>query len=322
MRRKWLFIWLASALLTAALARILPEFALLLKARVTRPLTRLIGALSALLPFPAAGLFAALTLLLPGAALLSFRYRPVARLLAVLLCACLTGYILLWDVLYACPALPSQALSEPSLSILCERLITQAEESLPESLAADRDALPDAALGLMRACTEQSLQTARWTRFPALFSRLGIAGLYFPLTGEALVNGDDLPDTLPFTICHELAHQAGWAREDEANYAAFLACESCDAPAFRYSAHFTMLLYAMKTLRRVDEYRWHECVNRMNPALLSRFAAANGLNATPSTGLRAIQETLTDAFLRVSGDPGGIDSYERVIQLIAAHWQV
>ena len=57
------------------------------------------------------------------------------------------------------------------------------------------------------------LVPAKWTRFPALFSALGIAGLYFPFTGEAIVNGDDLPDTLPFTICHELAHQAGFARE-------------------------------------------------------------------------------------------------------------
>src|SRR5207247_860895 len=47
-----------------------------------------------------------------------------------------------------------------------------------------------------------------------LMSYLGIAGIFIPFTGEANVNAT-LPDwELPFTACHALAHQRGFAREE------------------------------------------------------------------------------------------------------------
>ncbi|MBQ8953725.1 MAG: DUF3810 family protein [Clostridia bacterium] len=321
MKRKWPLIWLALSLLTSASARQFPAFALFLKLYAARPLSAIISALSALLPFPAAGLYLAVLALLPGAALLALRHKPFKRPLAVLLCALLTGYILLWDVLYACSAPPASNISTASLAALCEQFVDRAEEALPSAFPIEKHVLPDAALQLMRAQTGFPLQSVKWTPFPTLFSSLGVAGLYFPLTGEAFINGDELPDTLPFTICHELAHQAGWARESEANYAAFLACEACDVPAFRYSAHFAMLLYGMSMLHKADEARWRDCLNRMSSLLLKRFARAGGLDFTPSVGAQAMQEKLTDAFLRLSGDASGIGSYEQVIPLIAAHWQ-
>ena len=144
--------------------------------------------------------------------------------------------------------------------------------------------------------------------------------MYFPFTGESLVNPTDLPDTLPFTICHEMAHQAGFAREDEASFAAFLACESSEWLSFRYSAHFTALLYAMKALYVENPSAWEKCVNSMSPALYERFVSANGLMSFPTGIIRKAQLMVTDAFLRFSGDVSGTASYERFIWLIADHW--
>jgi len=47
-------------------------------------------------------------------------------------------------------------------------------------------------------------------------SYLGIGGVYFPFTGEANVNISMPHTSIPFTACHEMAHQIGFAREDEA----------------------------------------------------------------------------------------------------------
>lgn len=49
----------------------------------------------------------------------------------------------------------------------------------------------------------------------------------------------------PYVTAHEMAHQLGYAKENEANFVGFLACRSYDNPAFRYSAYYDMYNYAL-----------------------------------------------------------------------------
>ena len=51
-------------------------------------------------------------------------------------------------------------------------------------------------------------------------SYTGITGIYFPFTFEPNVNMDIPHHNLLATICHEIAHQRGFAKEDEANFIA------------------------------------------------------------------------------------------------------
>ena len=322
MSGKRCFVPLAAVLLLFAAARLSPAFALFLARKVSRPLTISISGLSARLPFPIAGSFAIGCLAAAVLLCLLFRHRSARRVLSWLLCALLTAYILLWDALYALPSPTAARLSASSLNALCKRLIEEAEAALPAFPERDESLLLDRGLALMRAQTGSPLSPAKLTRFPGVFSALGIAGLYFPFTGEALVNGDDLPDTLPFTICHELAHQAGFAREEDANYCAFLACEAGGDSLFCYSACFTMLLYAMKALYRADCAAWNECVCGMSRELLTRFAGADGLMTAHPSRVQAAQRAVCDVFLRFSGEADGAASYERVIGLLAAHWEL
>ncbi len=76
-----------------------------------------------------------------------------------------------------------------------------------------------------------------------LMSYTHITGVYSYFTGEANLN-IAFPDyTLPFTAAHELAHQRGIAREDEANFVAFLVCSASEDSYIRYSAYLMMLEY-------------------------------------------------------------------------------
>ncbi len=58
--------------------------------------------------------------------------------------------------------------------------------------------------------------------YPGLY--IGFAGYYNPFTGEAQVNMLDPDFRLPYTTCHEMGHQLGYAKENEANFIGFLAC--------------------------------------------------------------------------------------------------
>lgn len=74
---------------------------------------------------------------------------------------------------------------------------------------------------------------------PVLFSELmsyaDIAGMYFPFTVESNINTDGPFFTIPATMGHEMAHQCGFMREDEANFIAYLACKQSDDALMRYS---------------------------------------------------------------------------------------
>lgn len=84
-----------------------------------------------------------------------------------------------------------------------------------------------------------------------IMSSFRTAGLYFPFTAEANINGN-LPFEAPFVICHEMAHQLGFASEEEANYIAYLACVNNPDPEFRYSANYWVLFLAMDALKKAD----------------------------------------------------------------------
>ena len=47
-------------------------------------------------------------------------------------------------------------------------------------------------------------------------------GYYNPFTGEAQVNTNVPAFVIPFTTCHEMAHQIGYASESEASFVGFL----------------------------------------------------------------------------------------------------
>ena len=68
-----------------------------------------------------------------------------------------------------------------------------------------------------------------------LMGKAGTTGVFICLTGESGVSTTTFQASMPFTMAHEIGHRMAFAREDEANFAAFLACDANDRPVFRYS---------------------------------------------------------------------------------------
>lgn len=81
-----------------------------------------------------------------------------------------------------------------------------------------------------------------------LQSYTGYAGYLFPFSGEANVNFYGPMFTLPFTVCHEMAHQQGFGTESEANLVGFLAARASSQKSFVYSAYTGVHQYALSEL--------------------------------------------------------------------------
>ena len=80
----------------------------------------------------------------------------------------------------------------------------------------------------------------------------GFLGYYNPFSGEAQVNTRVPSFLIPFTACHEIGHQIGFASESEASFAGYLAVRSGNLPVFNYSAYFDMFTYANSELYSRD----------------------------------------------------------------------
>jgi hypothetical protein len=151
-----------------------------------------------------------------------------------------------------------------------------------------------------------------------LLSYLGISGIFIPFTSEASVNGT-LPDwEIPFTACHELAHQRGFAREDEANYVGYLACRTHPDPDFRYSATFSAALYALAALRGVDREGHDRLRKGLADPLRRDLAALAAWRARYESRLGDVHEKVNDAYLKTQGQPEGVQSYGRMVDLLLA----
>lgn len=95
----------------------------------------------------------------------------------------------------------------------------------------------------------------------------GISGYYNPFTAEAQYHAG-LPHTsIPFTISHEVAHQMGYAREQEANFLAYLVGIHSQNSELRYSTYYFVLKSLLHSLRDTEPAFIQEILNLYSPAM-------------------------------------------------------
>ena len=155
---------------------------------------------------------------------------------------------------------------------------------------------------------------------------MGITGVTFGLTGEAAVN-PQIPDvTLPFTMCHEMAHRMCIAPERDANFAAFLACSAHEDLSFRYSGYFMAFRYCYNALAGVNTQAASAAAarvaNGIGDQLKKDMEAYNHFFSSHRDGVAtSIADTANDTYLKVSGDSSGIASYGEVCDLLV-NWHI
>lgn len=147
-----------------------------------------------------------------------------------------------------------------------------------------------------------------------------ISGVYTFFTGESNVNVYYPEYGVPFTIAHELAHQRGIARENEANFVAFLACVRADSAYVRYSAYMNMFEYVASALSRTNKDRFREIYLTADERIRGEISAFNEFYKAHKNELMAkISDFLNDNYLKASGTEG-IISYGLVVELCVSYY--
>jgi Protein of unknown function (DUF3810) len=157
-------------------------------------------------------------------------------------------------------------------------------------------------------------------RLSTLTTWMGISGFYIAYTAEVLYNAQIPPVDLPMTIAHHKAHQRGYAREDEANFIAFLVCQKARDPYVRYSA-YVHALRVLDPLARSDRSRYMDLMSRLNAGAQTDLLDRAGFWGTgKSTYLGPVSRRIFDMYLRANRVQGGARSYDEDIYLMTSHF--
>ena len=154
-----------------------------------------------------------------------------------------------------------------------------------------------------------------------LMSHAHITGVYTYFTGEANLNMVFPDYTLPYTAAHELAHQRGIAREDEANFIAFLVCIASDDPYIQYSGYLNMFEYVVSALNSVDTAKNQAVFGELDRrAYFEEVSYAEFYAKYRHSKVSTVSNAVNDTYLKLQGTPGA-KSYGMVVDLAVAYYK-
>ncbi|MDW3196489.1 MAG: DUF3810 domain-containing protein [Cytophagales bacterium] len=151
---------------------------------------------------------------------------------------------------------------------------------------------------------------------PEIMSSFTIGGIYFMFTGEANVNMDPPNFLVPAVTCHEMAHQSGFASEDEANFVGYLACQFNPDINFQYSGNLMMLRYSMRSLFRLDSVAYDELAAKLTVDVKEDLRKNREYWQSFYNPIDPLTDAMYDLFLKANDQKEGIKSYSLVTSLM------
>ncbi len=269
-------------------------------------------------------------------------FRQLYRLLLTLVCFALlvyAGFCVLWGIyFYGDDFMTQSGLETGAISAEQLKTVTAFFATLANDTAdrVERDADGVCATD-RRSVLERSgeLYAALETDFPCLdgpplrakgvtlsrfLSYTDFTGFFFPFTGEANVNTDFPPALFAATVAHELAHQRGVAKEQEANFVAVLACLRNDDPDFTYSAALLAYTYLGHALAEADREAWQEIYAGLSESVLRDFEADRVYWDRFRTPVRTVSNTVYENFMYSYDQTLGLRSYGACVDLLVNYY--
>ncbi len=159
----------------------------------------------------------------------------------------------------------------------------------------------------------------------------GFTGYYNPFTGEAQLS-TSIPEVMKaFILCHEIGHQVGYAKENEASFAGFLAASSSTDPYFRYSVYLdlyssirTKLVFTkfsekdtvvMPILQQYNQKL--DTLVRFDRRKIREYFQRN--QTTASEQMSSVVMSMYGQYLKANNQAGGLKSYDDVVSLLIAY---
>jgi hypothetical protein len=149
----------------------------------------------------------------------------------------------------------------------------------------------------------------------------GFLGYYDPFTGEAQVNTKVPAFTMPFTTCHEIGHQLGFASESEASFVGYLVIKSNNSPVFNYSVYFELFGFANGELYGRDSVDAKQNIKLLDTLVRKDYAAYREYLKDYRNPVEPLLTILYGNYLKAHNQPKGMQSYNEIVGWVVAYYK-
>ncbi|CAA0207283.1 DUF3810 domain-containing protein [Tenacibaculum maritimum] len=148
----------------------------------------------------------------------------------------------------------------------------------------------------------------------------GTSGYLNPITGEAQVN-NMIPKTGSLlTTTHEIAHQIGFAAENEANFVGFLAAIFNNDIYFNYAGYRMALVKCLYDLGRRDKLLAKKLWKTVHKGIIKDFQNANNFWKQYENPIEPLLKKGYNSYLKANNQVNGIASYNYVVDLLISYF--
>jgi hypothetical protein len=163
-----------------------------------------------------------------------------------------------------------------------------------------------------------SLKPSVWSW---LGNYMGFTGYYNPFTGEAQVNTLVPKFLQPFTSCHEVAHQLGYAKEMEANFVGFLSATASKDTLLHYSVYLDLFMYSNRNLFATDSVAAKDYRDKLAPAVIDDLKEWRTFYKKHRNPIEPVFRWIYGKYLEGNQQPQGVLSYDEVTGFIIAYYK-
>lgn len=159
---------------------------------------------------------------------------------------------------------------------------------------------------------------------PSLFTSVGhwfgFTGYYNPISAEAQLKTTVPVFLKPFIVTHEIAHQLGYAKENEASFVAYLTCKEAHDANFVYSAYFEMFRDAILECRLTfGKEKMDSLTKGLHPRVKWDSYDLHQYLMRERNFIEPFMSGAYDKYLKLNNQPKGKATYDEVIAYLIAY---
>ena len=152
-------------------------------------------------------------------------------------------------------------------------------------------------------------------------SYMGFSGYLNPFTNEAQINSLIPKYNLPSTVTHEMAHQIGYASENECNFIGFLASVNNENLYFKYSGYSFALNYCLNSIKLKDEKAFEKIITTVHKGILKNYEESQDFWEEYQSPIEIAFHLFYDNFLKLNQQKDGMNSYSKFVDLMINYYK-